>query len=89
MISKVSWQRVKVEESENFLEEIWWTSDTNLAKTSFHQNAKYIQTKERQLQAKEVINFTKHKIDLKILPILVLKRTGHLDDVLTPAELIA
>ena len=53
LISKVSWRRVKVEESDNFLEEIWWAWDTNLAK---REN---IQTKERQIQAKEMIDFTK------------------------------
>ena len=62
LISKVSWQRVKVEESENFLEEIWWASDTNFTK---REN---IQTKERPLQAKEMIN-TNIRL---ILPILVL-----------------
>ena len=62
LISKVSWQRVKVEESDNFLEEIWWASDTNFTK---REN---IQTKERPLQAKEMIN-TNIRL---ILPILVL-----------------
>ena len=43
----------------------------------------------RRFDELQIPIWPKRKIDLKILPILVLKRTGHLDDVLTPAELIA